>query len=174
LKWPHETAGGTFAAEGKRGYSTERMPVGYYDIQPVSWPNGRHRGYQLHFVNDRGALAGGLWQTLGLHSSPNKAKGRAQEHYGQLLRAKQLEGWRDAPPAAVNPRRRARARASAPVRGYRARYRNGRVLEFQSSSDAHAVAYARGLGAHKAGSSATSVKRATFKKKKAAARRKSR
>lgn len=122
LKWPHTTAGGTGAAEGKRGYSTERMAVGYYDIAPVTFPNGRHRGYQLHFVNDKGALAGGLWQTLGLHSSPNKAKAKAAEHYAQLLRAKRLEGWRGAPPA-----------SSAPLRNPAPRARRGRANRVQAA-----------------------------------------
>ena len=145
LRWPHTVAGGTGAAEGKHGYETERLPVGYYRIAPFSWPNGRHRGYVLHFVNDRGALAGGLWQELGTHSSPNKAKGRALEHYRQLLNAKRLEGWRDAPatpaaPAAANPSAKRTYRCVLKRRGHKPR-----TVFFASSSDANAVRYAVGL-----------------------------
>lgn len=77
---------------------------------------------------------------------------------------------------ARNPRRRRRATASRRRRGstvprqssgnaarararYRATYRNGKRLEFQATSDARAIQYARGLGAHKARSVPKSVLR---------------
>lgn len=79
LKWSMY-AGGTSAAEGKHGYDAT-FPQGKYSIQPVSTSSGRHRGYSTHFINDRGALVGGLWQNLGLFRSPNEAKRKCLEHY---------------------------------------------------------------------------------------------
>jgi hypothetical protein len=86
LAWPHTFGGGTFAAPGKHGYESERTSLGYYSISPVSSERGRHRGYLLSFVNDKGAIAGrGLHTQLGLHSSPNAAKAVALDDYKQLL-----------------------------------------------------------------------------------------
>ena len=79
-KW-HMSAGGTFAAAGKHGYSIFPS-VGNYYISPVSWPNGRHRGYLVQFANTQGKLPGPLlWRTLGTVSSPNQGVILAQSHY---------------------------------------------------------------------------------------------
>ena len=78
FKW-HTYAGGI--SSNKHGYSTSRYAFGYYDIQPVSNRFGSHVGYRLYFVNDKGKRPGGLWQDLGLFSSPNAAKGMAKKHY---------------------------------------------------------------------------------------------
>lgn len=77
LKW-HTYAGGV--TSDKHGYSTTRYIFGYYDIHPVSSRSGRHIGYRLYFVNDKGKLPGGLWQDLGMFNSPNSAKGAAKRH----------------------------------------------------------------------------------------------
>lgn len=81
LKWS-TFAGGTAAAPGKHGHSAH-PPQGTYQIQPISNRWGRHKGYLLHFINDKGRLPGGLWQELGMFASPNLAKGAANRHYQQ-------------------------------------------------------------------------------------------
>jgi len=78
LKW-HMHAGGTMSPD-KHGHVTATR-YGEYHINPVSTPLGRHIGYSLYFVNNRGILTGGLWQRLGQFSHPNKAKGAATKHY---------------------------------------------------------------------------------------------
>lgn len=74
-KWS-QSAGGTFAAEDKHGYSfsvTTGPRVGNwggfirYDISPVSHSNGRHRGYSLS------AYDNGRYVNLGMHRSPQAA-----------------------------------------------------------------------------------------------------
>ena len=79
LKWSVH-AGGTFAAEGKYGYTAHPI-IGSYHIDPVSYESGKHKGYHLRFTNDKGVLLGGLWQDLGMFRSPNEAKGKAVAHY---------------------------------------------------------------------------------------------
>lgn len=92
LAWPHTFAGGTSAAPGKYGYESERLPIGYFSISPISWPNGRHRGYVATFVNDKGAVPGGLHQTIGTFSSPAKAKAAALDTYKGILIAQAKQG----------------------------------------------------------------------------------
>ena len=83
LKW-HTYAGGTSAAEGKKGYSTGRTEYGHYDITPLASRYGMHMGYRLYFVNDKGRLGGGLWQQIGsLYRSPNEAKVSANSHFAK-------------------------------------------------------------------------------------------
>ncbi len=79
LKW-HVSAGGTAAARGKRGYDTV-FASGKYIVQPVSNQYGHHRGYQVYFLNTKGELEGGLYQSLGLFRSPNEAKGVCKKHF---------------------------------------------------------------------------------------------
>lgn len=111
LKWPHTYAGGTGAAEGRHGYRSEATPFGYWTVQPISWPNGRHRGYVADFVNDKGAVPGGLHQRIGGYNhvfrSAAKAKAAASDSYGGLLVA---EGVRKGNP--VKKRRSAAQRAA--------------------------------------------------------------
>lgn len=92
LAWPHTFAGGTSAAPGKYGYRSESLPIGYFSISPISWPNGRHRGYVATFVNDKGAVPGGLHQTIGTFSSPAKAKAAALDTYKGILIAQAKQG----------------------------------------------------------------------------------
>jgi len=84
FKW-NTYAGGTFAAPDKHGYSA-RTNLGTYDIQPVSFSSGKHRGYRLHFINDKGKLAGGLYQEIGMFRSPNAAKSASIKHYNKHLK----------------------------------------------------------------------------------------
>jgi hypothetical protein len=79
FKWS-TFAGGTSAAEGKHGYDTH-LSVGTYSIQPVTTQYGRHAGYLVHFINDKGVLVGGLWQQIGKFHSPNAAKKASREHF---------------------------------------------------------------------------------------------
>ena len=79
MKWSM-FAGGTGAASGKHGYAAVGS-FGEYMIQPVSTQYGRHKGYQEYFINNKGKLPGGLYQSLGLFRSPNEAKGAAIRHY---------------------------------------------------------------------------------------------
>lgn len=73
-------AGGTSAAEGKRAYDI-RGDFGLYSIQPLTTPQGRHRGYLVQFADEKGRLGGGLWTNLGLVHSPSAGVGQAREHY---------------------------------------------------------------------------------------------
>jgi hypothetical protein len=75
-------AGGTFAEEGKHGQSLY-IREGHYSIQPISWPNGRHRGYLVHFIDDKGKLGRGLWNELGIARSPNAGKALCKAHYAK-------------------------------------------------------------------------------------------
>jgi len=75
-------AGGTFAQEGKHGQSLY-IGEGHYSIQPISWPNGRHRGYLVHFIDDKGKLGRGLWNELGIARSPNAGKALCKAHYAR-------------------------------------------------------------------------------------------
>jgi hypothetical protein len=79
LTW-HMYAGGISAASGKHGYSAHTAH-GQYQVQPVTTKWGRHRGYLVHFINDKGELRGGLWQELGLTYSPNEGKRTSKAHY---------------------------------------------------------------------------------------------
>lgn len=58
-------AGGTSAASDKYSYSTT-TEFGEYRIWPVSHRNDveHHLGYRAFFLNTKGKLSGGLWQTL--------------------------------------------------------------------------------------------------------------
>lgn len=67
---------------------------------------------------------------------------------------------------AAPAKRTAPTRRAAPRRRYVARYRNGKRLEFASSSDAKAVRYARGLGAARARSVCVSCRQVAAKRKK--------
>ena len=75
-------AGGTAAAEGKHGQSLY-IGQGHYSIQPISWPNGRHRGYLVHFIDDKGKLGRGLWNELGIARSPNAGKALCKAHFAK-------------------------------------------------------------------------------------------
>jgi hypothetical protein len=79
VKW-NMFAGGTGAEEGKHGYQ-HPTPKGNYHIFPVSNQSGRHKGYQLYHTDDHGVRGGGLWQDLGIHSSPAKAAAKASAHF---------------------------------------------------------------------------------------------
>jgi len=61
----HVSAGGTFAASNKNGYSAYTT-IGRYMISPMSSPNNveRHIGYNVQFINEKGKLPGGLWQQV--------------------------------------------------------------------------------------------------------------
>lgn len=65
LQWSI-SAGGTFAAEGKNGYSVRVENAGEYHISPICWPNSlRHRGYVVRFANTYGiGVIRGLWQAI--------------------------------------------------------------------------------------------------------------
>lgn len=72
-------AGGTSAAAGKHSYAAYES-VGQYHIDPISWPNGKHRNYRVMFANTAGKLGGLLWHTIGSTNSPNGGKKLCQEH----------------------------------------------------------------------------------------------
>jgi hypothetical protein len=92
LTW-HEFAGGTGAAEGKNSYQAITGGLNgreQYLIDPISWPNGRHRYYKLQYFG-----AGG-YRTLGTNARVAALKKMAAEHLlGVVL-------------TATNPRRRRR------------------------------------------------------------------
>jgi hypothetical protein len=79
MTW-HVYAGGTGAAEGKRGYATY-TDIGEYHVWPVSSTSGRHLGYDAWFANTKGKLPGGLWQPLGRFRSPNEGKQAVRDHH---------------------------------------------------------------------------------------------
>lgn len=90
LDW-HTFAGGTAAAEGKNSYQAITGGLNgreQYLIDPISWPNGRHRYYKLQYFG-----AGG-YKTLATNARVATLKKAAAEH---LL---------DVVLTATNPRRR--------------------------------------------------------------------
>src|SRR5574342_2698 len=89
-KW-HMYAGGTGAASGKRGYSLF-LSVGRYMVQPFTRHHGRHAGYVVYFINEKGATTGGLWQELGIARSPEAGASTARAHFARTF-----------PGAAANP-----------------------------------------------------------------------
>jgi hypothetical protein len=92
LTW-HEFAGGTAAAEGKNSYQAITGGLNgreQYLIDPISWPNGRHRYYKLQYFGVGG------YRTLGTNARVATLKKMAAEHFlGVVL-------------TATNPRRRRR------------------------------------------------------------------
>ena len=74
-------AGGTCAAEGKYSYAAYGT-FGQYHVEPVSWPNGRHKYYVVKFANMSGKSIGhgGLWHELGTVRHPQIGKKICREH----------------------------------------------------------------------------------------------
>jgi hypothetical protein len=89
-KW-HMYAGGTGAVEGKHGFSLF-LSVGRYMVQPFTTRYGRHAGYLVYFINEKGATTGGLWQELGIARSPEAGATMSRTHFARTF-----------PGAAANP-----------------------------------------------------------------------
>ena len=84
-KW-NMYAGGTSAAPGKHSYDLRVSPGNLaggrrqYVVSPISYSNGRHRGYLLQVAGS--PEYSGLWKDLGMHRSPQQAASAARRHYG--------------------------------------------------------------------------------------------
>ena len=86
MKW-HLFAGGTSAAEGKNSH-LGITDWGNYYVDPITWPNGRHRGYVVRFANVKGLVPGGLWKDLSPHPvNLRTAKVICTEHHFGLIDA---------------------------------------------------------------------------------------
>jgi hypothetical protein len=81
MKW-NTYAGGCFAASDKNSYDAV-CSIGRYSIQPISSEHDveHHLGYRVHFLNELGKLAGGLWQELADLVDLNKARRLCKDHY---------------------------------------------------------------------------------------------
>jgi len=56
---------------------------GRYMINPYASQYGRFLGYIVYFLNEKGSLAGGLWQELGKVRSPQAGRSLAKKHFEQ-------------------------------------------------------------------------------------------
>ena len=94
----HIIAGGTFAASDRNSFQVFTT-LGEYRINPISSRHNseKHLGYVVYFVNCKGALLGGLWQSLGNGKVFNLRESRkiCQTHFekngGELI-PEQLPG----------------------------------------------------------------------------------
>lgn len=101
----HTYAGGTSAASDKNGYDAYAT-IGRYSIQPISSKHDveQHLGYRVHFLNEKGKLAGGLWQPIHMLTTLPHARTLCQEHMvankGEIV-PEQVPGFHKTPACAM-------------------------------------------------------------------------
>jgi len=77
-------AGGTCAASDRHSYDVQTT-IGDYNIWPISAKNNceHHIGYRVYFLNVKGHLTGGLWQTLANLTTLPEARRLCRNHLEQ-------------------------------------------------------------------------------------------